>query len=109
MSEQGGSPGGDKGMVEELQEKWDAEDAAADAVAERVTTPAESDEAPDIDDDEDEMEGTGFVEIPDEPEPESHTEFILMDTRTGETLEISGFAYQTIRTINSVVPPRMAF
>lgn len=89
-------PGGEQGKstVDELKEQWEAEDVAADAVAERVTT--------------DEPAQTPADHI-ESDEPESDTKFVVMDTRSGDTLEISGFAYETIKTINSVIPSRLAF
>ena len=119
---------GSKDTVEELREQFEAEDAAGQPKGETISpaaqTPADyvspgdnEGVRDDLDDDDDE----GALGEPTEPTAdygltdneigvtEERTEYLVMDTRSGDTQEVSEFAYNTLKTIHSVMPPRMAF
>jgi len=135
VSDQPGT--GSKDTVDELREKWEEEDAAGQPKGETISpaaqTPADylspgDNEGVRFDDDDDEDLGepteptadygltdneigisSDREEMGEEVDPESDTAYIAIDTRSGEMQEISGFAYNTLKTIHSVMPPRMAF
>src|SRR3954468_8774724 len=143
-------------MIEELQETWEAEDAAGQAKGVEITpaaqTPADHIEPELSDDDEDDDEegddraregGPWETEDDEEIESESeeeyagtrlsresmedhraeqdeesevvdalplieeeeHTEYLMIDPESGDTKEISEFAYETLKVIHAVTPP----
>jgi len=108
---------GGKDTVEELREQWEEEDAAGQPVGEDEISLAVQPPASDIEEDLSSEDDEGvrlypeetdeFVEAPEDIE--ERTEFIVMDTRSGDTLAISEFAYNALTTIHAVLPPRMAF
>lgn len=128
---------GSKDTVEELREQFEAEDAAGQPKGEEISPAAQTPAVlpgdnegvrDDLDDDD------GALDEPTEPmadyglsddeigvrldpeemgddvdSEESDTTYIAIDTRSGEMREISGFAYGALKTIHSVMPPRLAF